>query len=208
MKPFFQHLRIALIAIIVASLRSQRRSRNWKFIASERRPMTARDGTSPSRARDPSRFCCRFLQRFHDERRHDGRDSMRSRQDSGGIKFSAVELAAAAKPLPTSIQFKIACATPANKVSDVRRSTRGEADILTLTMANTTTTLYMHCIQLGGARYMLSIEFPNAHASWSLPTKTSSSNPSNSRRNPDPGRSGSLTACDRTALICVAFKVH
>ena len=48
-------------------------------------------------------------------------------------------------------------------MSDVRRSTEGEADSLTLTMANTTTTLYMRCIQLGGVRYVLTIEFPNAH---------------------------------------------
>src|SRR5882672_11106361 len=82
--------------------------------------------------------------RLSDSRRH---QLSAIAQSSEGIKFSAVELAAAAKPLPDldSIPKSLA-ATPANKVSDVRRSTRGEADILTLTMANTTTTLYMHCI--------------------------------------------------------------
>jgi len=60
-------------------------------------------------------------------------------------------------------------------------------------MANTTTTLYMHCIQLGGARYILSIEFPNAHRELVTANKDKFSNPSNSRRNPDPGHSGSLT---------------
>jgi hypothetical protein len=85
-------------------------------------------------------------------------------KSSEGVKFSAVELGPGAKPPPDlgSVPKSLA-ATPANKVSDVRRSTKGEADILTLTTANTTTTLYMRCIQLGGVRYVLTIEFPNDH---------------------------------------------
>ena len=54
-------------------------------------------------------------------------------------------------------------ASPANKVSDVSRSNKGDADVLTLTMANATTTLYMRSIQQNGVRYTLTIEFPNAY---------------------------------------------
>jgi hypothetical protein len=85
-------------------------------------------------------------------------------KSSEGIKFAAVELPPGAKPPPdlTSIPKALA-ANPANKVSDVSRSTRGDDDILTLTVADGSKTLHMRCIQTKGARYTLTIEFPNAY---------------------------------------------
>jgi hypothetical protein len=81
-----------------------------------------------------------------------------------GIKFVAVELAPGAKAPPDLASVpKSLAATPGNKVSDVKRSTKGDADILTLTVANAATTLYMRCVQVNGVRYTLTIEFPNAH---------------------------------------------
>jgi len=166
MKPFFQHLRIGLIAIIVASPAIAEAQPKLEI---HRVGATADDGSGWHLAvSSKGSFSVLLPIPFNDFTTNDATTGETSHavgaKSSEGIKFSAVELAAAAKPLPDldSIPKSLA-ATPANKVSDVRRSTRGEADILTLTMANTTTTLYMHCIQLGGARYMLSIEFPNAH---------------------------------------------
>jgi hypothetical protein len=81
-----------------------------------------------------------------------------------GIKFVAAELAPGAKP-PADLASipKSLASNPANKVSDVKRSTNGDADILTLTVAGAATGLYMRCVQIGGVRYTLTIEFPNAH---------------------------------------------
>lgn len=85
-------------------------------------------------------------------------------KSSEGIKFSAVELPSGGKALPDLASVpKTLAANAANKVSDVSRSTKGDADILTLTVANASATLYMRCIQMNGARYTLTIEFPNAH---------------------------------------------
>jgi len=81
-----------------------------------------------------------------------------------GIKFAAVELSPGGKALPDLASIpKSLAATPANKVSDVSRSRKGDADILTLTVANAATTLHMRCIQLDGVRYTMTIEFPNAY---------------------------------------------
>jgi hypothetical protein len=85
-------------------------------------------------------------------------------KSSEGIKFVALELPAGGKPPPdlNSIPKSLA-ANPANKVSDVSRSAKGDADVLTLTVADGSKTLYMRCIQTKGARYTLTIEFPNAY---------------------------------------------
>jgi len=86
-------------------------------------------------------------------------------KSSEGIKFAAVELAPGAKAPPELASIpKTFAATAGNEVSDVKRSTRGEADVLTLTVSNATTTLYMRCIQVNGVRYTLTVEFPNAYA--------------------------------------------
>lgn len=85
-------------------------------------------------------------------------------KSSEGIKFAAVELPSGAKPPPDLASIpKSLAANPANKVSDVSRSTSGDADILMLTVADGSKTLYMRCIQTKGARYTLTIEFPNAY---------------------------------------------
>ena len=85
-------------------------------------------------------------------------------KSSEGIKFAAVELTPGAKAPPDLASIpKTLAANPANKVSDVKRSTTGDADVLTLTMANATTTLYMRCVQTNGVRYTMTVEFPNAY---------------------------------------------
>lgn len=85
-------------------------------------------------------------------------------KSSEGVKFSVLEMPSGGKTLPDLASIpKTLAANAANKVSDVSRSTKGEADILTLTVASASTTLYMRCIQMNGARYTLTIEFPNAH---------------------------------------------
>lgn len=166
MKPFFQHLRIVLIAITVASPAIATAQPKLEM---HRVGAKADDGSGWHLAvSSKGSFSVLLPIPFNDFTTNDATTGETSHvvgaRSSEGIKFSAVELARAAKPPPDfdSIPKSLA-ATPANKVSDVRRSTKGEADSLTLTMANTTTTLYMRCIQLGGVRYVLTIELPNAH---------------------------------------------
>jgi hypothetical protein len=164
MKPF-QHLRIALIAITVA----------WPAIVTAQPKLEmhrvgakADDGSGWHLAvSSKGSFSVLLPIPFNDFTTNDATGETTfviGAKSSEGIKFSAVELAPGAGPPPDldSIPKSLA-ATPANKVSDVRRSTKGEADIMTLTTANATTTLYMRCIQLGGRRFVLTIEFPNAH---------------------------------------------
>jgi hypothetical protein len=93
-------------------------------------------------------------------------------KSSEGIKFVAVELARGAKALPDLASIpKTLAATAGNKVSDVKRSTKGDADVLTLTVSNASTSLYMRCIQINGVRYTLTAEFPNAHAELAAANK-------------------------------------
>ena len=93
-------------------------------------------------------------------------------KSSEGIKFAAVELPAGGKTPPDLASIpKSLASNPANKVSDVSRITRNDADILTLTLADGSKTLYMRCIQTKGARYTLTIEFPNAHRELVAATK-------------------------------------
>jgi hypothetical protein len=166
MKPFFQHLRLALIAIIVASPAIATAQPKLEM---HRVGAKADDGSGWHLAvSSKGSFSVLLPIPFNDFTTNDASTGETSyvvgAKSSEGIKFSAVELARAAKPLPDldSIPKSLAT-TPANKVSDVRRSTEGEADVLTLTTANAATTLYMRCIQLGGVRYVLTIEFPNAY---------------------------------------------
>ena len=81
-----------------------------------------------------------------------------------GIKFVALEILPGGKPLPdlASIPQTLA-ATAGNTVSDVMRSSKDDADVLSFMVVNARVTLYMRCIQLRGGRYLLSIELPNAH---------------------------------------------
>jgi len=93
-------------------------------------------------------------------------------KSSEGIKFVAVELAPGAKALPDLASIpKTLAATAGSKVSDVKRSTKGDADVLTLTVSNASATLYMRCIQVNGVRYTLTTEFPNAYAELAAASK-------------------------------------
>jgi hypothetical protein len=81
-----------------------------------------------------------------------------------GIKFVALEvILPRGKPPPDLAAIpQTLAATAGNKVSDVTRSSKDDADVLSLTVVNAKSTLYMRAIQLHGARYLLSIELPNA----------------------------------------------
>ena len=80
-----------------------------------------------------------------------------------GIKFSVVELPVGGKVLPDLASIpKSLASNPANKVSDVNRRTMGDADVLTLTLADGSKISYMRCVQTKGARYIMTIEAPNA----------------------------------------------
>ena len=109
-------------------------------------------------------------------------------KSSEGIKFSAVELAAQAEGRRrTSIQFSKSLRANAGQQGVGRQAQhKGEADILTTDAANATTTRYMRCIQL--ERRPLRADRRISHRpsrSGRRPTKTGSSNPSNSRQSPE-----------------------
>ncbi len=138
MKPFFQHLQVAVIAITVA----------WPAIAmAEPKLEMHRVG---AKADDGSGW-------------HLAVSSKGSFSVLLPIPFNDFTTNDAATGETLASIPKALAATPANKVSDVSRSSKGGVDILTLTMANATTTLYMRCIQLNDVRYTLTIEFPNAY---------------------------------------------
>ena len=166
MKPFFQHLQVVVIAITVA----------WPAIAMAQPKLEmhrvgakADDGSGWHLAvSTKGSFSVLLPIPFNDFTTNDAATGETTYVVGGksteGIKFAAVELAPGAKALPDLASIpKTLAATPANKVSDVSRSSKGGADILTLTMANAIATLYMRCIQLNGVRYTLTIEFPNAY---------------------------------------------
>jgi len=85
-------------------------------------------------------------------------------KSSEGIKFSAVETPPSGKkPVDLAEIPKSLSSNPANKVSDVSRNARNDADILSLTMANAATTAHFRYIQTKSALYILTIEYPNAY---------------------------------------------
>ena len=164
--PFFQHLQAALIAITFG----------WPALAiaqpkleMHRVAAQADDGSGWHLAvSSKGSFSVLLPLPFNDFTTNDASTGEATyvvgAKSTEGIKFAAVELAPGAKPPPDLASIpKTLAATPANKVSDVNRSTKNGADILALTMANATTTLYMRAIQLNGVRYTLTIEFPNAY---------------------------------------------
>ena len=166
MKPFCQHLRLALIAISIS----------WPAIAiaqpkleMHRVGVKADDGSGWHLAvSSKGSFSVLLPIPFNDFTTNDAATGETTYvvggKSSEGIKFAAVELAPSGKTPPDLAAIpKTLAASPANKVSDVSRSNRGDADVLTLTMANATTTLYMRSIQQNGVRYTLTIEFPNAY---------------------------------------------
>jgi hypothetical protein len=71
-------------------------------------------------------------------------------KSSEGIKFVALELPSGGKPPPDLAAIpKSLAANPANKVSDVSRSAKGDADVLTLTVADGSKTLYSRPLRSG-----------------------------------------------------------
>ena len=163
MKPFCQHLRLALIAISIS----------WPAIAiaqpkleMHRVGVKADDGSGWHLAvSSKGSFSVLLPIPFNDFTTNDAATGETTYvvggKSSEGIKFAAVELAPSGKTPPDLAAIpKTLAASPANKVSDVNK---GDADVLTLTMANATTTLYMRSIQQNGVRYTLTIEFPNAY---------------------------------------------
>jgi len=81
-----------------------------------------------------------------------------------GIKLSAVEMPASAKSAP-SLEKILAdfSAKPGNKVSDVQRAAKGDADTLSFSVSGTQTSAHVRYIKTKSAMYSLTVEFPNAH---------------------------------------------
>jgi hypothetical protein len=85
-------------------------------------------------------------------------------KSSEGIKFTAVELPATARtPSDLTAIPKSFSSNPANKVSDVSRSSRDGADELSFSVANSAATAQFRYIRTKGALYILTIEYPNAY---------------------------------------------
>lgn len=81
-----------------------------------------------------------------------------------GIKFAATELPLTSKtPADLSAIVKSFSSSRANKVSDVSRSTKDGADILSFSVTNAATTAHFKYIRTMTALYVLSIESPIAH---------------------------------------------
>jgi hypothetical protein len=84
-------------------------------------------------------------------------------KSSEGIKFTAVEVPVTAKtPVDLAAIPKSFSSNPANKVSDVSRNTRDDADSLSFSVASSATTAHIRYIKMKDALYTLTIEYPNA----------------------------------------------
>ena len=81
-----------------------------------------------------------------------------------GIKLSVVEIPASAKSAP-SFDKMLAdfSAKPGNKVSDVQRATKGDADTLSFSVGGSQTSAHVRYVRTKSATYSLIIEFPNTH---------------------------------------------
>ena len=85
-------------------------------------------------------------------------------KSSEGIKFTAVETPVTAKtPADLAAIPKSFSSNPANKVSDVSRSTRDDVDSLSFSVASPATTAHFRYIRMKGTLYLLTIEYPNAY---------------------------------------------
>jgi hypothetical protein len=85
-------------------------------------------------------------------------------KSSEGIKFTAAELPATAKtPVDLVAVPKTFSSNPANKVSDVSRNSKDDADNLFFSVANSATTAHFRYIRTKGTLYILTIEYPNAY---------------------------------------------
>lgn len=169
MKPFAPHLlvRFALLAIVALGLVPALAEAQPK-LEMHRAGVSADDGSGWHLAvSSRGSFSVLLPIPFNDFTTHDATTGETTYvvggKSSEGIKFVAAELPPGAKPPPDLASIPKSLATPGSKVSDVSRSTRDGADVLTLTVADASMTLYMRCIQTRGARYTLTIEFPNGY---------------------------------------------
>jgi hypothetical protein len=79
-----------------------------------------------------------------------------------GIKLSAVKMPASAMSAPSLDQMLADfSAKPGNKVSDVQRATKGDADTLSFSVSGAQTSAHVRYIKTKSTT--LIIEFPNAH---------------------------------------------
>ena len=83
-----------------------------------------------------------------------------------GIRLSAVEMPASAKSAP-SLEKILAdfSAKPGNRVSDVQRVAKGDADTLSFSVSSVQTSAHIRYIKTKSATYVLTVEFPNARRS-------------------------------------------
>jgi hypothetical protein len=87
-------------------------------------------------------------------------------KSSEGIKLSAVEIPASAKSAPNLEKILVEfSAKPGNKVTDVRRASKGGVDTLSFSISGAQTSAHVRYIKTKSATYSLTVEFPNAHRS-------------------------------------------
>jgi hypothetical protein len=85
-------------------------------------------------------------------------------KSSEGIKFSVAELPArGSKPKDVSTILETFSSNSANKVSDVSRNTGNDADVLSFSVVNATSTAHFRYIRTKDALYTLTIECPAAY---------------------------------------------
>jgi hypothetical protein len=85
-------------------------------------------------------------------------------KSSEGIKFTAAELPVTARtPVDLAAIPKSFSSKPANKVSDVTRSTKDDVDNLFFSVTNSATAAHFRYIRMKGMLYVLTIEYPNAY---------------------------------------------
>jgi hypothetical protein len=93
-------------------------------------------------------------------------------KSSEGIKFAAVELVATGKK---SVDLATIPGTfsshSANRISDLKRDSGNDTDVLSFSVVNAATTLHVRYIQTKRALYTLSIEYPNAYRDLVLANK-------------------------------------
>ena len=93
-------------------------------------------------------------------------------KSSEGIKFAAIELPVTAKtPADLGTILKSFSSKPANKVSDVSRSTKDGVEVLSFSVTGSATSAHFRYFRMKSTLYMLSIEFPNAQRELAAATK-------------------------------------
>jgi hypothetical protein len=93
-------------------------------------------------------------------------------KSSEGIKFTAVETPVTAKtPVDLAAVPKSFSSDPANKVSDVSRTTKDDVDNLSFSVAKSATSVHTRFIKTKDKLYILTIEYPNAYRDLVAGTK-------------------------------------